>query len=392
MKILYSLPHPSHRLDTEGAGHTVRANALIAALRDLGAEVIIDQAAQEGSQAAAKTYRDVVKNMLPRPLAMRLRDRARVAFSHRYGERLTAAVREHQPDVILQTHIAFSVAGAVASEATGVPLVMDDVAPSWEEAQQYGVGSAALAKSTHERITGQASLCVAVSGAMRRFLVEDGIPDEKLIAIPNGITGDTFHPGVDGSAVRAKYGFTDDTPVIVFVGSFQPYHRAPWLLEVFSHLVSQTDVPVKLLMVGDGRERSLAESSAELYSLEDKVVFTGRVPYEAVPAYTAAGDIAVMPATNTYGNPMKVYEYMALGKAVVAPDQETITEIATHEQDILTFPPEDKDALAATLKRLLDDPALRARLGQNAARAIAEDHTWTKRGAVLLTEIERVLP
>lgn len=390
MKIVYSLPHPSHRLDEKGAGHTVRANAILSALESLGVEIIRDQAAQGGSQAAAKTYRDVAKRFIPRPIAMRMRDSARVVFGKQYGERLTEIVRQHQPDVILQTHIAFSLSGKIASEATGVPLVLDDVAPSWEEKQLYGVGNARAAVETHRETTGHAQLCAAVSRAMRRFLMEDGIPDHKLIALPNGIDDRIFHPHIDGSAVREQYGFDNNTVVIVFVGSFQPYHRVDWLLEAFSRV--QTVRRVRLLLVGAGRMQPEAEALTRNLDLTERVIFTGGVDYQRVPEYVAASDIAIMPATNTYGNPMKVYEYMALGKAVIGPDQETIREIGTHEHDILTFEPENIDAMAATLMRVIDDETLRERLGDQAAETIIHDHTWRKRGEALLSAIEaRVL-
>lgn len=389
MKILYSLPHPSHRLDTEGAGHTVRANAMLAALESLGAEIVIDQAAKEGSQAAANTYRQVVKKMIPKPIAMRMRDSARVAFGRNYGERLADSVRQHQPDVILQTHIAFSLSGKIASEATGVPLVLDDVAPSWEEKQQYGVGNQKLAEMTHHELTSHAKLCAAVSGAMRRFLIEDGIAPEKLIALPNGINEQIFHPKIDGSTIRQQYGFDPDTVVIVFVGSFQPYHRVDWLLEAFSRV--QSVRKARLLLVGAGREQAAAESLCQRLGLDERVVFTGHVNYDDVPTYIAAGDVAIMPATNTYGNPMKVYEYMALGKAVLAPNQETIVEIGTHDKDIYTFEPENIDSMAAALMAVIDNERLREQLGEQAALTIAQDHTWTKRGERLLAEIERVL-
>lgn len=389
MKILYSLPHPSHRLDTKGAGHTVRANAILGALEALGAEVIRDQAAQEGSQAAAQTYRQLVKKLIPRPLAMQMRDRARVAFGKQYGERLTAAVQQHQPDVILQTHIAFSLSGQMASAATGVPLVLDDVAPSWEEQQQYGVGSQKLAKETHQTLMAQARLCVAVSGPMRRFLEEDGIAPEKLITVPNGIDERTFNADADGAAIRAQYGFDAKTVVIVFVGSFQPYHRVDLLLKALGLVETERDV--RLLLVGEGRTRSEAEATAQRVGVADRVIFTGHVDYQRVPEHVAAGDIAIMPATNTYGNPMKVYEYMAMGKAVLAPNQDTITEIGTHTHDLYTFEPEDIESMAGALKVVIEADGLRGRLGEQAAKTIASEHTWTKRGQTLLAAIERVV-
>jgi glycosyltransferase involved in cell wall biosynthesis len=116
--------------------------------------------------------------------------------------------------------------------------------------------------------------------------------------------------------------------------------------------------------------------------IAERTIFTGAVPYTQVPSYLAAADIAIMPATNDYGNPMKVYEYMAMGKVVVAPDQPTITEIAAHGENAYLFPREDVVAMAAALRTLIADPALRSRLGAN-GQALAAQHTWRKRAESL---------
>jgi glycosyltransferase involved in cell wall biosynthesis len=134
-----------------------------------------------------------------------------------------------------------------------------------------------------------------------------------------------------------------------------------------------------------------AETLAHDLGVAEQVVFTGYVDYAHVPEHVAAGDIAIMPATNTYGNPMKVYEYMALGKAVLAPNQETITEIATHERDIYTFEPENIESIAGALTAVIEDGALRGQLGAQAVRTIANEHTWSERGKTLLGAMECVI-
>ncbi len=391
MKILYSLPHPSHRLDTPGAGHTVRANALLNALENLSCDVIRDQAAaQQTGKTASGTYRGLVKRVLPRPIALALRDRGRVAFGKQYGHRLAALAQQHRPDVILQTHIAYSLSGKIAAEAAGVPLVLDDVAPSWEEERAYGTGSAKLARETHHAMMTAAGLCVAVCGPMRRALEDDGVPPDKLITVPNGVPDDVLRTTIDADAVRAQYQFGTEAVVIVWVGSFQPYHRVDLLVEAFAHVAAHHP-NARLLLVGDGTERPPAEQLVNKLAIAHRVTFTGQVPHDRVPQHIAAGDIAVIPAHATYTNPMKLYEYMALGVASVAPRHATITEIGTPDVDLLTFPPGDANALAATLIRLIQDPTLRNRLGAGARSTIAQGHTWQDRAHTLLHAMERLV-
>lgn len=387
MKIVYSLPHPADKLSSEQAGHTVRASAMLGELEKRGHQIFtIEAASGQGSQTAVKTYRTVVKKLLPRPIAMQMRDRARVAYGHRYGERLIEAVEKHHPDVILETHIAFSQAGQRASERTGCPLALDDVAPSWEEEQQYGVGAGKLAREIHRTVTGKASLLVAVSGVIRRLLTEDGIPDSKIVTISNGIDPSFFQS--HSESVRKRYRIPHDAVVILFVGSFQPYHRVDLLIEAFAKV--KVNPPAHLLLVGEGQRTPEAKAAAERLGLMDKITFTGRIPYQEVAEYVTAGDVAVMPATNSYGNPMKIYEYMAQGKAVVAPNQETITEIVTHQHNAVLFQPENVDGLAAALQTVIEDANLRRKIAQQ-ARIDADSHTWAKRAEVLEHALEKIL-
>ncbi|NWF71307.1 MAG: glycosyltransferase [Chloroflexi bacterium] len=388
MKIVYSLPHPADSLSSEQAGHTVRASAILGVLEKRGHEIIRVEAARgSGAQTAVKTYRSLVKKLLPRFIANQMRDRARVAYSLNYAGRLQQVVEQARPDVILETHIAFSLAGKTVSEKTGIPLGLDDVAPSWEEAQQYGGGAGGLAQRTHHEVTQQASLVVAVSQEIRRLLKEDGVAESKLVTISNGIDHKFFQTGTGGAEVRARYGIPADTVVIVFVGSFQPYHRVDLLLEAFAQV--KTDTPARLLLVGEGQRTPEAKAAADRLGINARVTFTGRIPYDQVAQYVAAGDVATMPATNSYGNPMKIYEYMAQSKAIIAPDQPTITEIVAHGESAYLFQPENVGALAAGLKRLIEDGGLRTKIAQR-ARADADQHTWEKRGEAMEQALEKI--
>ncbi len=381
MKILYNLSHPGDRLDMQRAGHIVRANAILNGLESLGHTIVrVEAAADKESRIAVDTYQKIIKNRIPPSIALKLRDAGRVLQSRRYVHRLLELIDRHNPDCILETHVPFNLAGALASKEAGLPLFIDDVAPVWEEEQQYGVGLKKLSERTYQQVTGQASLLVAVNGTLRRYLLEQGLPEKKILVVENGIDDQFFNPLVDGRRYRIKFGFRDDEVVIVFVGSFQPYHRVDYLLKAFATIV--TEHPAKLLLVGDGNHRGEAESLAKDLGLADKAIFTGRIPYNEVSFYAAAGDIAVMPATNEYGNPMKVYEYMALGKAVVAPNQETITEIAEHGKNAYLFEPENTQALSMALQTLIEDPRLRDTLGRRAGELVSK-FTWLARAKTM---------
>jgi glycosyltransferase involved in cell wall biosynthesis len=376
MKIVYSLPHPFDRLESGTAGHTVRANAILHELEQLGHEIVKVQAANANtaSQGAVKGYRELVKRFLPKVIAMPLRDRGRVAFGKQYAERLRQIVEEVEPDIILETHIAFSLGGTLASRLTGVPLILDDVSPSWEEERQYGVGLNVLALDVHRQAMQQASRVVAVSAAIRQSLIDDGVAANKVITVHNGFNERLFHAGLSGQRIRQMYTIPEDALVLVFVGSFQPYHRVDLLLEAFKRL--HYKAPLYLILVGGTAEKLGA------YTIPENTILTGWLNPADVPEYIAAADIAVMPASNDFGNPMKIYEYMALGKAIVAPMQATLEEITPHDKGIYLFKPYDVAALTTALQQIIDDSSLRSRLGQE-AQTLSHDHTWQNRAKQL---------
>jgi len=110
--------------------------------------------------------------------------------------------------------------------------------------------------------------------------------------------------------------------------------------------------------------------------LARRVHFAGRVMHDEVPAHLAAIDIAISPRSTFYASPLKIVEYMAMGKAIVAPAMRNIEDLLTHERSALLFAPEDGGALAAAIGRLVAEPALRRALGTEARRLVEDGFTW----------------
>jgi glycosyltransferase involved in cell wall biosynthesis len=146
-----------------------------------------------------------------------------------------------------------------------------------------------------------------------------------------------------------------------------------------------------LTVVGEGPARPGLEALAAELNIADRVRFTGLAERHAVPGLVAGFDIALQPASVPYASPLKVFEYMAAGRAIVAPDQPNIREVLEHDRTALLFDPATPGAMWAALHRLAGDAALRARLGAAArAEVIRRDLTWAgnARRAVALAEAE----
>jgi glycosyltransferase involved in cell wall biosynthesis len=124
------------------------------------------------------------------------------------------------------------------------------------------------------------------------------------------------------------------------------------------------------VLVGDGPAVPKLREYAVQGCVADRVIFAGSIPYDQVPRHIAAMDIVLLPRAVEYASPLKLFEYMAAGKAIVAPHQENLLEILTEGGDALCFPPEDRKALEVVLCRLVEDESLRRRLGEEAKRTI----------------------
>jgi glycosyltransferase involved in cell wall biosynthesis len=143
--------------------------------------------------------------------------------------------------------------------------------------------------------------------------------------------------------------------------------------------------------VGDGATR--AETEAILADHKDACVFTGAVPQEDGPAHLAAMDILASPhvpnpdGSRFFGSPTKLFEYMAMGRGIVASRLEQIGDVLEDGRTALLVPPADDEALAHALLRLAGDPALRARLGAAARERAVTRHTWESGVRALLARL-----
>jgi glycosyltransferase involved in cell wall biosynthesis len=199
-----------------------------------------------------------------------------------------------------------------------------------------------------------------------------GTPEARIIVTPTGVDVDLFAPLAESDRAerRAALGLSDRF-VVGWVGSFRNFHG----LE--QTVASVEGIPdASLLFVGDGPERPAIEALARARGVH--AVFTGTVPHSALPRDLAAMDVALVVAGKGevfHYSPLKLAEYLAAGKAVVAPDVPQLAARLTDGTDVRLVPPGDVSAVRGAVARLHDDPGLRAHMGA-AARATATAH-WS---------------
>jgi glycosyltransferase involved in cell wall biosynthesis len=168
--------------------------------------------------------------------------------------------------------------------------------------------------------------------------------------------------------------------VLGFSGFVRAWHGLPRVLDTMAALSEHPEL--HLLVVGDGPGRAEIEARAQALDMTDRLTILGVVKHDRVGAYIAAFDIALQPHVVDYASPLKLFEYMALGRAIIAPDQPNIREILRHERDALLFNPADSRGFEDAILRLCADSSLRATLGEAAVRTVEHGQfSWDNQAA-----------
>ncbi len=232
-------------------------------------------------------------------------------------------------------------------------------------------------------------ICVTQAGRQRLFNTWN-VPAEKILVFPNAVDVDRFRPDPKaGAQVRADLGLGGE-PVVIFVGNFFHWHDVSTLLKAFA-LCLKACLEARLVLVGDGDRRAQMAELASSLGLDHAVIFTGLLPHAEVSRYIAAADVAVVPyppmEQEMWLSPLKLFEYMSCGKAVVASAVGQIVDMIREGENGLLVPPGDASAMAVALTKLLRDAPARAALGRQARQDALNKMSWDH----YLSRLERSL-
>lgn len=364
MRILYS-----HRIQSRD-GQGVHLDSLVAALQAEGHEVRVvgpssyDQAELGGESRLVA----LIRRMLPR-FAVELLE---LAYSLPSFLKLDRAARDFAPDLLYERYNLFYLAGALVARRRGLPFLVEVNAPLAEERARFGgLALKGLARWSERFVWRRADRVLPVTAVLGGHVAAAGVPAERIVVIPNGIDLEDF-PEV----LAARQSGPEAAELVLgFVGFVRDWHG----LDAVVRGIAGWDGPtrLKLRVVGEGPARPGLERLAAELGIADRVEFTGLAKRSAIPSLVAGFDVALQPAVVPYASPLKVFEYMAAGRAIVAPDQPNIREVLEPERTAILFDVKQPDRLWQAIRRLAGDPALRARLGQAArAEVLARDLTW----------------
>lgn len=287
--------------------------------------------------------------------------------------KLRKAVLEHRPDCLYERYNLYMPAGVWIKRKFKLPMLLEVNAPIFEERGKYhGIALPRLARWTEVFTWRGADKALPVTQVLAQRVVDAGVPRERIDVIHNGIDYGKFGTVPDTEAAKAKLGLSGRV-VLGFTGFMREWHGLERVVELIAADVTGAR---HLLLVGDGPARAGIEQRARDLNVSDRVTITGVVKRDDVASYVAAFDVALQPDVVDYASPLKLFEYLALARPVVAPDKANIREVLIHEKNALLFKADDPAAFTAAIARLADDAALRARLAQ-AARSTIEQGGFT---------------
>jgi glycosyltransferase involved in cell wall biosynthesis len=308
-----------------------------------------------------------------------------------FSESASSIISSYSPSFIYQRYARFSYAGVEAALRSGVPLFLEyNGSEVWIGRNWDGTSYLDLLERFERLNLSGASRIFVVSEVEKNNLIEAGISAEKIVVNPNGVDTDEFRPGIGGAEVRNELGITDKTVLVGFVGTFGPWHGVLNLADAIA--ATPKEANIHFMLVGDG---SLASGvKKKLRKSEDlsRVTFTGVISHKRVPVMLDACDILVSPhvplvdSSEFFGSPTKLFEYMAMGKAIVASRLGQIGDVLSHNQTALLVEPGNAGELSLAVQQLADDAKLRERLGRAARECAMSHHTWQSNAARILDE------
>jgi glycosyltransferase involved in cell wall biosynthesis len=296
---------------------------------------------------------------------------------------LAREVLREKTDLIYERYSLFNFTGVMVSKLCGIPLVLEVNSPFALEQRRDGqIRLRGLAAWTERKICNLATRVVAVSTPLARILEASGVRPEKIEVMTNGVRLEQFVARPPSIELRLSLGIGPDEKVIGFAGWFRRWHGIEMLIEAFQ-ISGLADGGARLLLIGGGQAMNCLRDFVRERRLTDTVIFTGPVPHRSMPRYLDLVDIAVQPAANEYCCPMKILEYMALAKPIVAPRQPNIQEILREgeegeEREARFFDPSNMQSLAEALREVAGDTEAARRMGARAREAItARGYLWT---------------
>ena len=255
-----------------------------------------------------------------------------------------------------------------------------------------GSDPALLAKIKEQEIATLhlADAIICPSNVTRDYIASLGLDRKRVTVIPNGVSPSDFSP----SPLPAREG---RVPSLLYIGTLADWQGLDVVIRALPKILEQQAVQLRIVGRGRSRQRKLLSKHIRKLGVEGSVLVQPAVPHHEVPAWIAGSDICLAPLALNDRNvtqgacPIKVLEYMAAGRPLVASNMPIVRELVREDVDALLFSPNDPDDLARQVLTLLNDLGLSQRLAACASERALTQFTWHESGKKLVKVYEGLL-
>jgi len=380
MRILYH--HRTRGRHVEG----VHIRGIVGALRELGHEVDVmsfpgadPEREEEATNVRARGRLAGLVTRLPGVVF----EMFELLYNAVTVARMRRAWRTAPPQFIYERYSLFLFATVWMARRRGIPLVLE-INDSALVERVRPLKMRRLARRIERWCFRQATGLVFISTYFRDQALAAYREVAPCVVSPNAVDLPRFDPSrFDRERLRAERGLTGRT-VCGHIGVFAHWHGVDAFVEAIAHRLES--VPdLALVFVGDGKTLPAVRELILARGLSDRVLLPGRVPHDEVASWIACMDYAVLPNSNQYGSPMKLFEFMGMGVAVVAPDYAPVAEVIADGHTGWLFPRGDAAACVERVLELAHRAEERRRVGQAARDYIASERQWRNNAEQLLT-------
>ena len=311
---------------------------------------------------------------------------AEIAYNLVTWWRIRGEIARNPPDLIYERYSLFLFMTIRLARRHGIPVILE-INDSAVVERLRPLRLKSLARRIEAWCMTRATGIVFISTSFRQLLASHYGELPPSVVSPNAVD-DGFDPDLyDRDALRRRHGL-EGRVVCGHMGVFASWHGLHGFVDAI--IPRMQEVPaLTLLLVGDGADLPAVRREVESRGLQDRIRLPGRVPHHRIPEWVACMDYAFLPDSNEYGSPMKLFELMAMGVPVVAPDYDPVAEVIEHDTTGWLFPRKDLESCVDQVIGLCGRPEERQRVGATARDYIERERRWRNNAAQLLSLLPR---
>jgi glycosyltransferase involved in cell wall biosynthesis len=304
---------------------------------------------------------------------------------------------KNRPDLIYMRHNLYD-SGCILSKLFHIPIIIEVNGIVHDEMELWRNRNSMFLKFVDrlEKFNlNKANKLIVVTYKLKDILHNEyQIPLDRIVVIENGANVELFEQ-VDISIAKRKLNLDSNKRYICFVGSLSPHQGVEYLIKC-APVVLKKFPNICFLIVGNGKLKDELMGLAKMLGVEKSIIFTGMIPYENVNLYINSSEICIAPRVGLYvekigASPLKLCEYMACGKPVIASNISGIVELLKNSGGGITIGPENPNDLAMSIISLLRNDDLRRQMGELGYKYVIEHYSWRNVAKMVAETCENVL-